>query len=114
MVHQAHINNKAVGLKSSIMGMLVKMLSIIAVLAFSMHTPKVAAQNGNVLASNLITPKPIWEHVLYQDLKQDGGTYAFYKMTVGARYFTGGQHLVVRVIADSFDSDPDVYISDSN
>ena len=35
-------------------------------------------------------------------------------MTVGARYYTGGQHLVVRVIADSFDSDPDVYISDIN
>jgi hypothetical protein len=32
-------------------------------------------------------------------------------MTVGPRYFTGTQHLAIKVMADSFDSDPDVYIS---
>lgn len=56
----------------------------------------------------------IWEHILYEDQKLNGGEYAFYNMTVGRRFYTGTQHLVVRLIADSFDSDPDVYISKTN
>ena len=31
-------------------------------------------------------------------------------MTVGQRYYTGTENLVIKVMADSFESDPDVYI----
>ena len=29
-------------------------------------------------------------------------------------YYTGSEHLIVKVIADSFESDPDVFISKIN
>jgi hypothetical protein len=39
---------------------------------------------------------------------------AYYKMQVGMRYYTGFEHLVIKVMADSYESDPDVYISKTN
>lgn len=32
-------------------------------------------------------------------------------MTISERYFTGAENLAIRVIADSFGSDPDMFIS---
>lgn len=32
-------------------------------------------------------------------------------MTVGPRYYTGTQNLIFKVMADAYDSDPDIYIS---
>lgn len=31
----------------------------------------------------------IYEHVLYENIEQSDRSHLFYKMTVGARYFTG-------------------------
>lgn len=56
----------------------------------------------------------IYEHVLYENIEQTDRSHLFYKMTVGARYFSGREHLTVKVLADRFDSDPDVYISRTN
>lgn len=35
-------------------------------------------------------------------------------MTIGMRFYTGTEHLVFKVMADSYKSDPDVFISKTN
>ena len=39
---------------------------------------------------------------------------AYYQVTIGNRYYTGKEHMVVKVMANEFESDPDVYISRLN
>jgi hypothetical protein len=57
----------------------------------------------------------IYEHVLYEDLSQPARSYAYYTMVIGERYYeTGLEHITVKVIADDFNSDPDVFISKTN
>lgn len=55
----------------------------------------------------------ILEDVLYEELEQEEHTYSYYQMMVTDAYFDGGQHLAIKVMADSFGSDPDVFISRS-
>ena len=54
------------------------------------------------------------EHKLYEDISQGARSYKFYSMTPTRDYYTEGSHLTFKVIADSFGSDPDIYISDAN
>jgi len=49
--------------------------------------------------------------VLYDNIKQSDRSYFWYNVTLGERYNTGKEHLVVKVVADDFESDPDVFIS---
>lgn len=37
--------------------------------------------------------------------------FSYYQMTISERYFTGKENLAIKVIQDSFDSDPDIFIS---
>ena len=54
----------------------------------------------------------IIDHKLYQNIEQEERTYKFYKLTVGLRYLeTGQENMIFKVIAEEFDSDPDIYIS---
>ena len=74
--------------------------------------PTVAAEDTTAAkVDDASKPKDIWEHVLYDDLKQGPNSYSYYKMTVGPRYYTGSEHLTIKVITDNYLSDPDVYIS---
>ena len=52
----------------------------------------------------------IFDHQLV-DGKQGPVSMLYYKVTIGNRYYTGKQHLVVKVMAEEFESDPDVFIS---
>ena len=36
---------------------------------------------------------------------------AYYQMTISERYFTGKESLAIRAIVESFNSDPDIFIS---
>ena len=56
----------------------------------------------------------IFEHHLYEGLSQGQNTFTYFKVILGQMYYTGTEHLIVKVLADSFESDPDVYISRSN
>ncbi len=38
-------------------------------------------------------------------------SYGYFQMTISERYFTGVENLAIRVIQDSFGSDPDLFIS---
>ena len=55
-------------------------------------------------------------HKLYPGIHQDALTYKYYKLRVLASsgHFSGTENLVMKVMADSFDSDPDVYMSRTN
>jgi hypothetical protein len=54
------------------------------------------------------------EHQLVEGLSQNHTSYAYFKFVVGMRWYTGKENLVVKAIADSFESDPDVFISKVN
>lgn len=73
-----------------------------------------AAAFVGVFAQQAVEPRSIVENQLIQNLSQGQNSMAYYKMQVGMRYFTGVEHLVIKVMADSFESDPDVYISKTN
>jgi hypothetical protein len=51
------------------------------------------------------------EHALYEDLEQGAQSVTYYSVTITRDYYEAGKQLVFRVIADSFGSDPDIYIS---
>lgn len=38
-------------------------------------------------------------------------SYAYYEMSISDRYFNGSQYLAIKVIPETFDSDPDIFIS---
>jgi hypothetical protein len=92
--------------------LLAKLGQILPMMVFVMaifNAPSASAADG--VEVNGDVPQAIWEHVLYEDIKQGPGSHAFFKMTVGKRYYTGTQHLAIKAMADAFESDPDVYIS---
>jgi hypothetical protein len=46
--------------------------------------------------------------------KLEDKSNAYYQMTISERYFTGKENLAIRAIVESFDSDPDIFISKTN
>ena len=51
---------------------------------------------------------------MYEGISQVEKSYKFYKMTLGKRYVTGNEHMIFKVVASGFQSDPDIYISKAN
>ena len=58
--------------------------------------------------------QPVTEHVIYEGIHQEEKSFKFYSATIGQRYFTGTEHLIFKVMAEGFDSDPDIFISKQN
>jgi len=44
-------------------------------------------------------------------MTQEAKTFSYYSILVTSDYFTGSQSLIIKVIPEAFDSDPDIYIS---
>ena len=54
------------------------------------------------------------EQQLLEDIKQGPNTFNYFNFQVGMRYFSGTEYLVIKVIADEYNSDPDLFISKRN
>ena len=53
----------------------------------------------------------IWEQDANSGLSQGAKQFSYYQMTVSQMYYTGVENLAIKVSSDSFDSDPDLFIS---
>jgi len=53
----------------------------------------------------------IWEQDVVSGFSLGDKTWGYFQMTISERYFTGVESLAIRVIADSYNSDPDLFIS---
>ena len=77
--HRQLQSKKRGAARSSLLTKLGQMLPMMVFVMAIFYAPGASAQNGATEVDALA----IWEHVLYEDLKQASGTHAFYKMTVG-------------------------------
>lgn len=97
----------AYSIKPPLAGRILLLLGIICISTFS--------QNG-VNGQDGILAIPNWYEELYEQDVVSGKSlgdkqFAYYFMTISERYFTGAEQLAIKVIQDSFDSDPDLFIS---
>ena len=70
--------------------------------------------NSSVMAQDIVIPDSypeIFEQDVVSGNSLDDKSFAYFKMTISDRYFTGVENLAIRVISDSFESDPDLFIS---
>lgn len=59
------------------------------------------------------THTDVKEHVLYEGLSQGPRSVSYFRYKIQNENYYGEEHLAFKVMADSFDSDPDIYISKS-
>ena len=64
-----------------------------------------------LLGSNAQNNQEIYEQDILTGNKLGDKSNAYYQMTISERYFTGKENLAIRAIVESFDSDPDIFIS---
>ena len=73
----------------------------------------IAAIWGMLTLARGQTHTEIKEHVLYEGLKQGPRSVSYFRYKIQNEHYYGEEHLAFKVMADAFDSDPDVYISKS-
>lgn len=72
------------------------------------------SSNSSVMGQDIVIPDSypeIFEQDVVSGNSLDDKSYAYFQMTISDRYFTGVENLAIRVISDSFESDPDLFIS---
>jgi len=62
-------------------------------------------------ASSGLPYPEIWEQDVLEGNSLGDKSFGYFQITISERYFTGAENLAIRVIADSFGSDPDLFIS---
>lgn len=65
----------------------------------------------SLLGSNAQNNQEIFEQDILTGIKLGDKSNAYYQMTISERYFTGKENLAIRTIVESFNSDPDIFIS---
>lgn len=68
---------------------------------------------GTLMLASGQTHTEIKEHVLYENLKQGPRSVSYFQYKIQNENYYGEEHLTFKVMADAFDSDPDIYISKS-
>lgn len=56
----------------------------------------------------------LWENEIYEGNHLNDKQNAYYYLRVSDRFYSGRESLAIRVIPESFDSDPDIFISKVN
>lgn len=51
---------------------------------------------------------------MVDNLSQEQQSFKFFELSVGFRYFYDDSYLIIKLITDAFDSDPDLFISKKN
>lgn len=66
---------------------------------------------ASLLGTNAQGNKEIFEQDILTGNTLGDKSNAYYQMTISERYFTGKENLAIRAIVESFNSDPDIFIS---